>query len=156
MRVQSFIGQAKTSIDSKGRTAFPREFRRYLETEDGTEVVISPGPNHSLILFTAKEWNQFMAEMDARPRTRQNLVFAEQLVSNSHPCEMDGQNRISLTPKLLEYGRFDGEVLFTARRGKTLSLWNPGHYETQYGLQNEDALEAFNAGFWPEETREET
>ncbi len=149
MQIQSFIGQARTSIDSKGRTAFPREFRKFLTEEDGAEVVIGPGPQQSLILYTVKEWNHFMDELNARPRTQANDHFIQQLTSMSHACELDGQNRISIPPTLQKYAQLSTEVLFAARGGrKTCGLWNPDRYDSIYGLQSQQAQESFDAGFW--------
>ncbi|NLB63113.1 MAG: MraZ family transcriptional regulator [Fibrobacter sp.] len=151
MRIQSFIGHAQTSIDAKGRTSFPREFRRLLVDEDGAEVVVSPGPNRSLILFTVKEWNAYMDEISRRPRTKQNQEFANQLLAFAHCTKLDGQNRISLNSTLLKHAMLDGEVLFTARQGKTLGLWNPQRWNELYGLSTDDALATFDEGFWVEE-----
>jgi len=148
MRIQSFIGQARTSIDAKGRTAFPREFRRMLNDEDGQEVVIAPGPQRSLILFTVPEWNRFMDELAMRPRTQQNQDFANRLLAYAHSCELDGQNRISLTSVLMRHAMLDDEVLFAARERKTLGLWNPKRWEELYGLESDTALREFDEGFF--------
>jgi len=155
MRLQSFIGQARTSIDSKGRTAFPREFRKFLTEEDGAEVVVGFGPKQSLILYTVKEWNQFMQELSQRPRTQMNQQFMEQLISTAHFSELDGQNRITLPPHLQKHALLTTDVIFAARMGKTASLWNPDRYDSIYGLKTPEALEAFDAGFWSGENREE-
>jgi len=148
MRIQSFIGQARTSIDSKGRTAFPKEFRKFLSEEDGAEVVIGPGPQQSLILYTVEEWNKFLDELYSRPRTQANEHFIAQLISSSHQCELDGQNRVSIPPTLQKHALLTNDVVFAARRGKTASLWNPERYDNLFGLNTPDALNAFDEGFW--------
>jgi division/cell wall cluster transcriptional repressor MraZ len=155
MRIQSFIGQARTSIDSKGRTAFPREFRKFLTEEDGAEIVIGPGPQQSLILFTVKEWNQFMEELKARPRTQANDRFIQQISSWSHVCELDGQNRISIPPTLQKYATLTSEVIFAARGGgKTALLWNPERFESINGLSTTDAQKEFDSAFWADPRQE--
>jgi MraZ protein len=149
MQMQSFIGQARTSIDSKGRTAFPREFRRFLSEEDGAEFVVTWGPRQSLILFTIKEWNDFQSELAARPFTQANSRFMEQIQHNAAFCEMDCQNRISIPPALQKFASLKDDVVFAARRNKTASLWNPERFDAIYGTSTPDALEAFDAGFFP-------
>jgi MraZ protein len=148
MRIESFIGQARTSIDSKGRTAFPREFRKFLSEEDGAEIVIGPGPQQSLILYTVKEWNSFMDELYARPRTQANEHFIQQMTTMSHTCELDGQNRISIPPTLQRFASLQNEVVFAARRGKTAGLWNPERFDAIYGLITPQSIDAFDAGFF--------
>ncbi|HSQ41431.1 MAG TPA: MraZ family transcriptional regulator [Fibrobacteraceae bacterium] len=148
MRIESFIGQARTSIDAKGRTAFPREFRRFLTEDDGQELVISLGPNNCLFLYTVKEWNQFMLELESRPRTEKNELFISILKANSFPCELDGQNRIFIPSVLRNRAQIQNDVVFAPQRGKTASLWNPQRYDALYGLNTPEQLAAFDAGFW--------
>ena len=154
MRLNSFIEQATTSIDSKGRTAFPREFRKQMSEEDGDKVVIAPGPQQSLVLYTVPEWNKFMDELARRPQTQANSTFITQIKSFAHVCELDAQNRISITPLLQRHAQLQSEVLFAARQGNSLGMWNPERFEQLYGLKTPTALEAFDAGFWSAEPAE--
>jgi len=68
--------------------------------------------------------------------------------------ELDGQNRILLPKKLLEYAELKGEVLYVQASGKTLELWNPERYEALYNLETEDALAAFEAAYYGESLTE--
>ena len=56
MNFTSFIGQAQTAIDGKGRTSFPREFRRQLSASEGNEFVVTRGPDRTLRLFVLPEF----------------------------------------------------------------------------------------------------
>ena len=144
----SFIGQAQTAIDGKGRSSFPREFRRQLLPTDGEKFVVTRGPANTLRLFTLPEYEKFMADLDSRSDRRQADLVRRSL----HPTvvELDGQNRILLPKVLQEYAALKGEVLYVQASGKTLELWNPERFNAQYGMDTEDAVAAFDAAYYGE------
>ena len=152
MNFTSFIGQAQTAIDGKGRTSFTREFRRQLVGADGNEFVVTRGPNQTLRFFTVPEYEKFMADLDCRSDRRQ----ADLVRRNLWPTvvELDGQNRILLPKILLEYAGLKGEVLYVPARGKTLELWNPERFNAKYGLQTSEDIAAFDAAFYGESLTE--
>jgi MraZ protein len=49
------IGEHQHTFDDKGRISLPAKFRKEL----GTTVVIAPGIDNCLFVFTIKEWNSF-------------------------------------------------------------------------------------------------
>ncbi|MCQ2122238.1 MAG: MraZ family transcriptional regulator [Fibrobacter sp.] len=146
MDFSSFIGQAKTAIDGKGRSAFPREFRRQLTAAEGTEFVVTCGPDHTLRLYVLPEYEKFMAELDSIPDRRQTEIFRKQLSATL--VELDGQNRILLPKKLMEFAGLKGDVLYVPARGKSLELWNPERFDAQFGLTTDEATTAFDEMFY--------
>lgn len=148
MNFTSFIGQAQTAIDGKGRSSFPREFRRQLQASDGDEFVVTRGPAQTLRLFTLPEYEKFMADLDSRSDRRQADLVRRGLAPTV--VELDGQNRILLPKILLEYAGLKGEVLYVPARGKTLELWNPERFNAKYGLQTNEDVAAFDAAFYGE------
>ena len=153
MNFTSFIGQAQTAIDGKGRSSFPREFRRQLTASEGENFVVTRGPAQTLRLFTLPEYEKFMADLDCRSDRRQ----ADLVRRNLWPTvvELDGQNRILLPKILLEYAGRKGEVLYVPARGKTLELWNPERFNAKYGLQTSEDIAAFDAAFYGESLTED-
>lgn len=152
MNFTSFIGQAKTAIDGKGRSAFPREFRRQLLPSDGNEFVVTRGPEQTLRLFVLSEYEKFMADLDSRSDRRQADLVRRGLCATL--VELDGQNRILLPKKLLEIAGLKDDVLYVQASGKTLELWNPERYEAKYGLQSAEDVAAFDAAFYGESLTE--
>lgn len=152
MNFTSFIGQAQTAIDGKGRSSFPREFRRQLGPTEGEQFVVTRGPAQTLRLFTLPEYEKFMADLDCRSDRRQADLVRRSLWPTV--VELDGQNRILLPKVLLEYAGLKGEVLYVQASGKTLELWNPERYNAKYGLESEDAIAAFDAAFYGESLTE--
>ncbi len=146
MSFTSFIGQAQTAIDGKGRSAFPREFRRQLTDADGKEFVVTRGPNHTLRLFLLSEFEKFMLEVDQRSNPQEADILRRRLGSTL--VELDGQNRILLPKYLLEYAGLKGEVLYIQSRGKTLEMWNPDRFNEQNNFDSEDNVAAFDDAFY--------
>ncbi len=124
MEMSYFIGQAKTAIDGKGRSSFPREFRQQLSAEEGERFVVTKGPNRTLWLFVLNEYEKFLADLE-KSKTR---LEAEKFRKNLCEAlvELDGQNRILLPKELMSYAGLTTEVRYYATtRGKSLELWNP-------------------------------
>ncbi|MBO5532350.1 MAG: MraZ family transcriptional regulator [Fibrobacter sp.] len=147
-----FIGQAQTAIDGKGRSSFPREFRRQLLPSDGEKLVVTRGPARTLRLYTLPEYEKFMADLDSRSDRRQADLVRRGLCPTV--VELDGQNRILLPKILLEYAGLKDEVLYVQASGKTLELWNPERFNAMYGLTTEDAVAAFDAAYYGESLTE--
>ncbi len=148
MELNEFIGQAKTAIDEKGRTPFPREFRRLLSEEEGKSLILAFGGRDSLILFTLEEFRKFIARIEARPATPKNDRFRRMFKANAHYVALDGQNRIMLSKGDMAFARLEGEVLYVARTGKSVELWNPSIYSSKYGFNQKEDFEEFDAGFF--------
>ena len=146
MSLSRFIGKAQTAIDGKGRSSFPREFRRQLGPTAGNEFVVTCGPNHTLRLYLVSEFDKFMAEIDALKDRQKAEIFRNQLEATI--VEMDGQNRILIPKNLLEYAGLTTEVMYAADRGWSLDLWNPERYNEKYGKKTEEDLKTFDDLFY--------
>ena len=151
MELNAFIGNAKTAIDEKGRSAFPREFRRRLSEEEGASLILAFGSRDSLILYTLEEYSKFIAKIESRPQTPKNVRFNRMFKANSHYVSLDGQNRIMLSKNDIAYAKLDGEVLYVARSGKSAELWNPSIYNEKFGFNTEEDFNEFDAGFFDDE-----
>ena len=142
MNLPYFIGSAKTAIDGKGRSSFPRELRRQLWPTEGTEFVVARGPDHTLRLYMLPEYVKFMAEIDAFKDRRQADKFRKQL--DASLVEMDGQNRILIPKKLLDYAGLTTEVVYTPGRGRSLEMWNPERFNAQTSMKTDEDQQSFN------------
>ncbi|MCR5029607.1 MAG: MraZ family transcriptional regulator [Fibrobacter sp.] len=151
MDLNGFIGNAKTTIDEKGRSSFPREFRRRLSEEEGSSLILAFGSRDSLILYTLEEYSKFIAKIESRPQTPKNVRFNRMFKANSHYVSLDGQNRIMLSKNDLAYAKLEGEVLYVAGNGKSVELWNPSIYNAKFGFNTEDDFNEFDAGFFDDE-----
>ena len=87
-----------------------------------------------------------MSELDAFKDRRQADKFRKQLEAS--PVEMDGQNRILIPKKLLEYAGLTTEVVYTPGRGRSLEMWNPERFDAQVGIRSEEDQTSFNELFY--------
>ncbi len=106
------------------------------------------GKDLLLRLFVLSEYEKFMADLDSRSDRRQTDLVRRGLCPTV--VELDGQNRILLPKILLEYAGLKDEVLYVQASGKTLELWNPERFNEKYGLQTNEAIDAFDAAFYGE------
>jgi len=89
---------------------------------------------------------KFMAELDAFKDRRRADVFRKQL--DASPVEMDGQNRILIPKKFLDYAGLTTEVVYTPGRGRSLELWNPERFEKERNMDSVEAQNAFDEMFY--------
>lgn len=136
-----FRGQAKSAIDGKGRCAFPREFRRQLTEEDGTEFMLTYWNDGKLRLFVMSEYDKFMDELDQHPNLEEAERFRLSLQSST--VELDGQNRILLPKDKIQYAGLTNGVTFVEYRGKSLELWSTERYEAKVSSLRGD-VDKFN------------
>jgi len=137
-----FIGQAKSAIDGKGRCAFPREFRRQLAPEDGSDFVLTNWMKDKLRLFVRSEYEKFLAEVDRW--SDRNAAQKFRLNLRATIVELDGQNRILLPKdKILRAGLTNSVTFVDSVSGKSLELWNTDKYEAQFSMDTEEDLDAF-------------
>ncbi|MCQ2088778.1 MAG: MraZ family transcriptional regulator [Fibrobacter sp.] len=163
MNFTYFIGQAQTAIDGKGRSAFPREFRRQLAAAEEEGFVVTRGPDRTLRLFVLAEYEKFLAELDARPSKASTPEEAAKIRRQTEALRrglcatfvtLDVQNRLLFPKTLLEYAELKGDILYVPANGKTLELWNPDRYNEKFGFNTEESFEAFDAAFYGESLTE--
>ena len=142
-----FIGQANTSIDEKGRTSFPREFRRQLPESESRNLVVTIGPGRTLHVYTQADFERYAARLERRPNTPQNTIFKQRILGNASPVDLDGQNRLMISRKLLNYAQLKDEVVFVGE-GKKIVMWNPDDYERVMGFSNEEAYAQFDQAYY--------
>ena len=57
---------------------------------------------------------------------------------------MDGQNRILIPKKLLDYADLTTEVIYTPGRGRSLEMWKPERFDAQTSMDTDEDLQSFN------------
>ncbi len=142
-----FTDQARTSIDEKGRTSFPREFRRQLPDDESRRLVITLGPSRTLNLYTRADFREYASKLISRPNTPQNSIFRQQVLGNALEVELDGQNRIMLNKTLMSYASLVNEVVFVGD-GQKIVLYSPEAFEQSIGFTKPDDFANFDKAFF--------
>ncbi len=97
------IGEHLHTIDDKSRVSLPSKFRK----EMGDTVVVAPGIDNCLFIFTIKGWKEF-AERLSRPDSSSvlqadNRNFNRIIFGRATEVEVDSIGRILIADHLLEH-----------------------------------------------------
>lgn len=101
------IGEFKHTIDEKNRVSFPVKFRK----EMGKTVIVTPGLDKCLFVFTVKEWSR-IAERLAESSMLQadNRSFNRYLLGGATEVGVDPQGRILIPDFLKDRAGLEGKV----------------------------------------------
>ena len=104
------IGEHLHTIDDKSRVSLPSKFRK----EMGTTVVIAPGIDNCLFIFTLKGWKEF-AERLSRPDSSSvlqadNRNFNRIIFGRATEVDVDSIGRILIPTHLCEHAGLGEKV----------------------------------------------
>lgn len=92
------IGEYTHSIDDKSRISLPVKFREKM----GKKVVVTPGLDHCLFVFTPKEWERIAGKLsDASLGQSDNRSFSRFMFGGAVEADIDSIGRI-LVPEFLQ------------------------------------------------------
>lgn len=114
------IGQYKSKISPKGRTAFPKRFREEL----GDNLVVTLGYENSLMVVSGKDWKSLVEATEDKPfilgSARDTNRF---LLGEAMEVVLDEQGRFIIPSYLREHARIKEEVVFLGLN-KYVELWD--------------------------------
>ena len=125
-----FLSTYENKLDKKGRVSVPASYRSYLSNLGYNGVICYPSFNNQSI----EAWPQDRIEkisnaIDAlSPFEEKKDYFSTSILSESINLQFDGEERISLTPKLLRHAKIKNSMLFVGQ-GKTFQIWEPTAFE---------------------------
>lgn len=114
------IGEYIHNIDEKNRISFPVKFRK----ETGKTLVIAPGLDNCLFVFTKKEWSRISDGL-AKSNLLQsnNRSFARFFFGGAVEVNTDNLGRILIPDFLKEYAELKNEVVIIGVQNR-LEIWN--------------------------------
>ena len=116
------IGEFRHTIDDKNRLSLPAKFRK----EMGKKVVITPGLDSCLFIFTMKEWENISGRLSAGDSSMlqaDNRGFNRYLLGGAVEVEVDAVGRMLLPEHLRERGHLKSKVVFVGVRDRA-ELWD--------------------------------
>jgi MraZ protein len=132
------IGEYIHSIDEKNRLSFPVKFRK----EMGKTVVVTPGLDKCLFVFTIKEWG-IIAEKLAQSSMLQadTRSFNRYLLGGATEVAVDTQGRILVPDFLKERAGLSGKVAVVGVHTR-VELWDEDTWKVYKRSveQNADSL----------------
>ncbi len=116
------IGQYTHSIDDKSRLSLPAKFRQ----EMGKKVVITPGLDSCLFIFTMKEWEKISARLSVSESSilqADNRGFNRYLLGGAVEVEVDAVGRMLIPSYLRDRAKLKTKVVFIGVKDRA-ELWD--------------------------------
>jgi MraZ protein len=135
------IGEFAHTIDDKGRTSLPAKFRK----EMGAKVVIAPGIDNCLFVFTMKEWREFALRLSSGNSQSvlqaDNRNFNRLIIGRAVEVEVDAAGRMLVPEHLREYAGLTAKAVLIGVVNR-VEMWEAKAWEafrTEYSKKT-DAL----------------
>ena len=97
----TFIGEYKYSLDSKGRINIPAKFRQSLSKDNYNTFVATRGQDPCIWIYPMKEWKKIEDELRKLSSVSGvHRTFVRQIARSAPPSACDKQGRINCNPPL--------------------------------------------------------
>jgi MraZ protein len=116
------IGEFRHTIDDKNRLSLPSKFRK----EMGKNVVVTPGLDSCLFIFTMKQWEKISGRLSAGESSilqADNRGFNRFLLGGAVEVEVDAVGRMLLPEHIRERAKLKSKVVFIGV-GDRAELWD--------------------------------
>lgn len=123
------LGEYECAVDAKGRLRMPTQLIRKLGATEDSVFVINRGFEKNLMLYTKDVWDAITKEVDKLNLYNQkNREFVRYFYRGASELEMDGQDRLLLNKRLMEYAGIEKEaVIFTYNN--RMEIWAKDEYD---------------------------
>lgn len=131
-----FIGRYYHHLESKGRIAVPRSFRKELKSGG----VITRGLDGCLYLFPQSYWKQLSQKLASLPLTSQTARnFIRLLVQEATSLALDSQGRTLLPPFLIQAASLKKQVVFAGSLTH-VEIWDQDIYHSHIDSLTKDPM----------------
>ncbi len=122
------IGQFNHTIDDKNRLSMPAKFRQ----EMGKKVVITPGLDSCLFIFSMKEWEKISERLSVTEGSMlqaDNRGFNRYLLGGAVEVEVDAVGRMLVPEHLRLKAKLKTKVVFIGVKDR-VELWDENVWES--------------------------
>lgn len=114
------IGEYTHSIDDKNRVSLPAKFR----SEMGKKLVVTPGLDNCLFVFTLKEWSTIETKLNTSSLLQSdNRSFNRFMFGGAVEAEVDSIGRILIPDFLRDRASLKNKVVIIGVSNR-VELWN--------------------------------
>lgn len=121
----TFIGEYSCKVDEKGRIMLPAAFKKQLPQGLEEKFVIKPDTfEKCLVLYPIPEWKRLEKIIKNRtdPFIQEHERFLRMFFQGSAEITLDGNNRMLIPKRLIEYCNIGKEAILAGRSGK-IEIW---------------------------------
>jgi len=142
MGTQTFTGEFRYSIDSKGRVNIPAKFRKALPETSEDTFVVTRGLDENVIVYSLDKWQQIEEELlKLSSRLPEHRAYKRQATRFATPLKFDSQGRVALPVNLLKHAGIDKDVVIIGMIDE-IEIWDPQilerYEENEFQLDAED------------------
>jgi len=114
------IGEYNHTLDDKNRLSLPVKFRK----EMGKSVVVAPGLDNCLSIFTAKEWEKISSKLsDSSMLASDNRSFSRFMFGQAVATDVDANGRILIPENLRNRSGLTSKVTVIGVQNRA-EIWN--------------------------------
>lgn len=121
------IGEYTHALDPKNRISLPAKWRKFL----GKKVVLSPGLDNCIFLFTEKEWSKVSDKIseNASLLSSDMRSFTRFMYGGAFEAEVDSIGRILIPDFLRERSGLKGKAIILGIDNRA-EIWNEEAWKT--------------------------
>ena len=126
-----FMGSDTSVIDAKGRINVPSRLRKGLDPSAADTFTIIRGLDGCVHMYPLDEWIRFsdgLQKMSKGDDVARNVFLV--LSESAHETSIDGQGRVSLTPRLMELAGLDRSAKLVGAIDH-IEVWAPERLDAQ-------------------------
>lgn len=114
------IGEYIHTLDDKNRISLPVKFRK----EMGKSIVVAPGLDNCLSLYTTKEWQKISNKLsDSSMLASDNRSFSRFMFGQAVVVDVDGNGRILIPENLRNRSSLSTKVVVIGVQNR-VEIWN--------------------------------
>lgn len=114
------IGEYIHTLDEKNRMSLPIKFRKEL----GKKVIIAPGLDNCLSIFTTNEWKKISSKLsDSSMIASDNRSFSRFMFGQAAEIDVDGSGRILIPENLKNRSGLSSKVVVIGVQNR-VEIWN--------------------------------
>ena len=114
------IGEYSHTLDDKNRMSLPVKFRK----EMGKSVVVAPGLDKCLSIFTTREWDKISSKLsDGSMIASDNRSFSRFMFGQAMIVDVDAQGRILIPENLKNRSGLGSKVIVIGVQNRA-EIWN--------------------------------
>ncbi|HMV14091.1 MAG: division/cell wall cluster transcriptional repressor MraZ [Chitinophagales bacterium] len=122
------IGNYEVKVDSKGRLRLPTNLLQQIPEETRSQYILNKGMGKCLRLFPKTQWESVTKEMSSFSYFRKDESnFLRAFYQLATQVEMDSNDRILLSKRLMESVGISDEVVITAFHD-VIEIWDSKTY----------------------------
>lgn len=136
--MSGLIGGETFTIDSKGRVKLPSRLLKHLDAESDNTFVLTRGLDGCVSGYPLNEWKTVESRIrNLNQFDPKNRSFIRHLLMLSEEVTLDGQQRLIIPRKLMEFAGIKNEVTIVGVLDH-IEFWDPSRYANYIGIHYND------------------